>query len=60
MKGFGYSAALKSWGRRWDGPLLDAYIASPQKVVPGSNMSFVGQPDPGRRADLIAYLATLR
>lgn len=60
VKGFGYSAALKSWGRRWDAPLLDAYIASPQKVVPGSNMSFAGQPDAGRRADLIAYLASLR
>ena len=60
VKGFGYSSALKAWGRRWDAPLLDAYIANPGKAVPGSNMSFAGQPDPARRADLIAYLASLR
>lgn len=59
VKGFSYSSALKGWGRRWDAPLLDAYIANPGKVVPGSRMSFAGQPDPVRRADLIAYLATL-
>jgi cytochrome c len=60
VKGFSYSSALKAWGRRWDVPQLDAYIASPGKAVPGSNMSFAGQPDPARRADLIAYLASLR
>jgi cytochrome c len=60
VKGFGYSPALRAWGRRWDAPLLDAYIANPGKAVPGTNMSFAGQPDPARRADLIAYLASLR
>ncbi|MBB4859310.1 cytochrome c [Novosphingobium chloroacetimidivorans] len=53
---FGYTAALIGAGGRWDSAMLDAWIADPRKVVPGTSMLFVGVPDPLDRADIIAYL----
>jgi len=38
----------------------DAYINSPQVSVPGTTMPFSGLPNAGDRADLIAYLQTLK
>lgn len=58
--GYRASSALKAWGKRWEAPLLDAYIASPATVVPGTKMSYSGLPDPTKRADIVAYLSTLR
>ena len=40
----------------WDEETLDALIANPQSVVPGTNMYFRGVPDPADRAHIIAYL----
>ena len=53
---YGYTAALIGAGGRWDGPTLDAWIANPKKLVPGTNMQFAGVADPLDRADIIAYL----
>jgi cytochrome c len=53
---FRYSPALKKSGLTWSPPTLDAFIADPQKEVPGNRMPFAGMPDAGDRADLIAYL----
>jgi len=39
---------------------LDAYIEAPQGLVPGTTMPFAGIPNSGGRADLIAYLETLK
>jgi len=44
----------------WDEKTLDAYIANPQAVVPGNLMPFSGIADARQRADLIAYLKTLK
>lgn len=57
--GFHYSAANKADGLVWDAPTLERYLASPATVVPHTTMSYAGLPDPQKRADLIAYLATL-
>lgn len=57
---FSYSAAMKNAGFVWTDAKLDAYIKSPQTVVPGNKMAFAGLPSDGQRADLIAYLNTLR
>lgn len=56
---FPYSTAMKAFGRKWDAPTLDAFLTSPGKVIPRSNMAFAGQSDAAKRADIIAYLATL-
>jgi cytochrome c len=58
--GFHYSRGMKGAGLVWDAKSLDAFIADPQKVVPGNVMPFSGVADPKQRADLIAFLKTLK
>jgi cytochrome c len=58
--GFRYSNAMKNSGILWDDNWLDAYLESPQKVVPGNKMPYAGLKNATDRADLIAYLATLK
>jgi cytochrome c len=60
VEGFRYSRAMKNAGIVWDEKSLDAYLAEPQKSVPGNLMPFSGIADAQRRRDLIAYLATLK
>ena len=57
---FGYSAAMKNAGFTWTPQKLDAYIAHPADVVPGNHMAFAGIPDARQRADVVAYLGTLK
>ena len=59
LKGFKYSKAMLAHGEDglvWDEAALDAYIADPQVMIPGTRMSFRGMEDEATRADLIAYL----
>ena len=58
--GFSYSNAMKNSGITWINQKLDAYIAHPAQIVPGNRMAFAGIPDSKQRADLIAYLDTLK
>ena len=58
--GFHYSHAMKKFGKTWDASTLNAYLANPQAVVPGNVMPFSGLPDAAQRADLVAYLGTLK
>lgn len=58
--GFAYSPALKDSGLTWTPAELDAYLANPRQKVPGVRMIFGGLPSPTDRANLIAYLATLK
>lgn len=55
---FSYSAANKGSGITWTPEKLFQYLENPQRVVPGTKMTYVGMPDPQKRADLIAYLKT--
>jgi len=55
--GYNYSAAMKQSGLVWDDKTLDAYLADPQKLVPGNKMPFPGLKTDHDRADIIAYLA---
>jgi cytochrome c len=57
---FEYSDAMRSKGVAglvWDNATLDRYIADPESVVPGTNMSVPPLRDEQERADLLAYLA---
>ena len=56
---FNYSTALKASGLAWDAPTLDKFLTSPMKLVPGTRM-LIPVTDPKQRADLIAYLASLK
>jgi cytochrome c len=60
IPGFRYSGAMKNAKIIWDEKTLDAFLAAPQKAVPGTTMPFAGLQDPQERSDLIAYLATLK
>lgn len=60
VPGFHYSSANRASGLVWDASTLDRYIAGPRQVVPGTLMTYPGLKDGHQRADLIAFLATLR
>ena len=60
VPGYAYSAANKADGLVWDAATLDRYLVDPHKVVPGTKMAYPGLKDAQKRADLIAYLATLK
>ncbi len=51
-----YSEALKGSGVTWNETTLDAWLAAPEKFLPGSTMTFPGVRDSQARQDLIAYL----
>ena len=54
-----YSAALKASGLTWTRQNLDTFLTSPMKMVPGTFMPML-IPDDKIRADVIAYLSTLK
>jgi cytochrome c len=58
--GYDYSAALKTSGITWTQPKLDAWLTDPSALVPGTKMAFAGIANPALRADVIAYLQTLK
>ena len=51
-----YTAALKKMEFTWDEITLNAWIANPQAMVPGTTMTFRGIEQDQTRADLIAFL----
>ncbi len=58
--GFAYSDAMKASGITWTPDKIDAYITLPKKVVPGGKMKYDGLADAAARADVIAYLQSLK
>ena len=58
--GYNYSEAMKNANKTWDEASLNAYLTDPKAVVPGNKMSFAGLPNADDRANVIAYLATLK
>lgn len=62
QKDYSYSEALKSQHdkRKWDEQTLSDFIANPKKYLPGNKMAFAGIKNPQDRANLIAYLKTLK
>ena len=57
---FRYSRAMQRADVVWSEETLDAYLAAPQASLPGTRMPFSGIVDKTERADVIAYLKTLR
>ncbi len=58
--GFAYSAAMARSTIVWNDTALDNFLTSPQKALPETAMAWPGEDDPKARADLIAYLKTLK
>ena len=60
VPGFEYSDAMRRKGANglvWNAETLDRYIADPENVVPGTNMSVPPLRDEQERTDLLVYLA---
>lgn len=55
-----YTEALKKANLKWDDANLDKWIAGPMQMVPGTAMAFPGIKDAAKRAELIAWLKTLK
>ncbi len=60
VAGFKYTDANKNSGLTWDAATLDRYLQAPRDVVPGTAMPYAGLKDDTQRANLIAYLSTLK
>ena len=58
VSGYGYTAALQAAGGQWTYDRLDAYLKNSQEYIPGTAM-VQRFPQDDRRADILAYLATL-
>lgn len=59
---YSYSDALKAehGKKKWDAQNLSDFLTNPKKYLPGNKMSFAGLKNPQDRANLIAYLSTLK
>jgi cytochrome c len=57
---FAYSTPLKNAKLTWDDATLDKWITDPAVLVPGTKMHFMGLPRKPARANVIAYLKTLK
>ncbi len=58
-KGFAYSADFAKVNFVWDEAHLDQWLTQPTSLIPDAYMMYQ-QPDPQIRADIIAYLKTLK
>lgn len=58
--GYDYSVANKNANIVWTPAELNLYINHPQKIVPGTKMPYSGLHNATKRANLIAFLKTLK
>lgn len=59
--GYAYSEALAAMSAdAWTPENLNGFLTSPKNYMPGTKMSFAGLPKVEDRANVIAYLATLK
>lgn len=56
---FNYTKAIRASGLAWDPATLYRFLANPMEVLPGTTMP-IPVADPRNRADVIAYLSTLK
>jgi cytochrome c len=60
-EGYSYSAAIQGMkDKKWGAQELSDFLANPKKYIQGNKMSFAGISNPQDRANLIAYLSTLK
>lgn len=56
-KGFGYSPALAGGGAKWTAERIEAWLADPNALYPGTSMAFAGLKSAADRADIACFLA---
>lgn len=60
IESFNYSEPMKAYSVTWDAPTLDHYLIDPRGTVTGTRMIFAGLKKDEDRANVIAYLETLK
>jgi cytochrome c len=61
VSGYQFSAAMAAHkGEKWDPEKLNEWLWKPQALIKGTKMTFAGMPKAEDRADIIAYLDTLK
>lgn len=57
VAGFNYSPANRALADKpWDFEALNAFIAAPNRAMPGTRMAFAGVANPQQRAEIIMFL----
>jgi len=59
-KDYRFSKAMKSSGLTWDEATLDKFLKKPKKLIKKTKMGFGGLKKDSQRADVIAYMKTLK
>jgi cytochrome c len=59
-KGYAFSDALKAKHGKWDVDTLNEWLWKPQAFAKGTKMTFAGLPKAKDRADIVAYLESLK
>lgn len=58
---YSYSPAVAAMkDKKWTAQNLSEFLDNPRKFIPNNKMAFAGIKDPQERANLIAYLSTLK
>ena len=60
VKGYNYSKALSGSGLTWTEANLIEFLANPEQFVKGTKANFPGVKSAKKRADIVAYLRTLK
>jgi cytochrome c len=60
VPGYTYSPQNQAANLTWDAATLDKYLEAPRTIIPGTKMTYAGLKDPAKRADLIAFLQSLK
>ncbi len=61
VPGYQFSAAMEAHkGEKWDPDKLNDWLWKPQALIKGTKMTFAGFPKGQDRADVIAYLESLK
>lgn len=58
VAGFAYSDGLKAKGGEWTYEDIYKFLTKPSAYASGTKMTYPGEPDPQKRADIEAYLQT--
>jgi cytochrome c len=56
---FNYTTGHKKLGITWNVATLNKYLTNPRAMAPDTTMIYPGLKDNAKRADVVAYLATL-
>lgn len=60
VSNFNYSPAMKGANVTWDEATMSRYLTDPRAMIPNTRMIFPGIKNEQERANVIAYLATLK